>query len=59
MGSVSRASRCERFIEEFGEDYKKKIGIEAPFVRNQSLGEGPNEVIQYFFAIEFPGGGVL
>ncbi len=38
MGSLSRMSRCERFIVEFGQDAITKYGINAAWVTNQFLG---------------------
>ena len=38
MGSISRQSRCDRFINEFEEDLLKKHSIQNPCILGQSLG---------------------
>jgi|SRR3990172_891933 len=51
MGTLSRQSHCERFIEEFNTDATKKYGINLPWVINQELSimEGWDQVYLFVY----------
>lgn len=49
MGSISRQSRCARFMHEFEEDLLKKHSMHGPCILDQSLGvfEGTEQVFLF------------